>query len=214
MSGWLWQPLLPGAAQLLASASASGVGSAAGSATAAATGQSTARASSTVAGTSTVAATGRSTAASVANAAGTSTAAATGTFTGEVQAVGAAAGTSSASAVGASTGGTTTDTHDGFGYGDPFRRKRRPKKGKREKAVEDLLKKLMGLVPDDPPPAIEAEAEIAQASVERLFAPTVDVTPNLEALQFAQLQLAKLEAMLNRYLEDEDDEDDLLLMAA
>ena len=106
------------------------------------------------------------------------------------------------------------DTHDGIGYGDPFRRKRRPKKGKREKAVEDLLKKLMGLVPDDPPPAIEAEAEIAQASVERLFAPTVDVTPNLEALQFAQLQLAKLEAMLNRYLEDEDDEDDLLLMAA
>ena len=190
------------------------VGSSAGSATAAATGQSTARASSTVAGTSTVAATGRSTAASVANAAGTSTAAATGTFTGEVQAVGAAAGTSSASAVGASTGGTTTDTHDGFGYGDPFRRKRRPKKGKREKAVEDLLKKLMGLIPDDPPPAIEAEAEIAQASVERLFAPTVDVTPNLEALQFAQLQLAKLEAMLNRYLEDEDDEDDLLLMAA
>lgn len=190
------------------------VGSSAGSATAAATGQSTARASSTVAGTSTVAATGRSTAASVANAAGTSTADATGTFTGEVQAVGTAAGTSSASAVGASTGGTTTDTHDGFGYGDPFRRKRRPKKGKREKAVEDLLKKLMGLVPDDPPPAIEAEAEIAQASVERLFAPTVDVTPNLEALQFAQLQLAKLEAMLNRYLEDEDDEDDLLLMAA
>lgn len=190
------------------------VGSSAGSATAAATGQSTARASSTVAGTSTVAATGRSTAAAVGNAAGSSTAAATGTYTGEVQAVGTAAGTSSASAVGASTGGTTTDTHDGFGYGDPFRRKRRPKKGKREKAVEDLLKKLMGLVPDDPPPAIEAEAEIAQASVERLFAPTVDVTPNLEALQFAQLQLAKLEAMLNRYLEDEEDDDDLLLMAA
>ena len=112
------------------------------------------------------------------------------------------------------TGQSTADTHDGIGYGDPFRRKRRPKKGKREKAVEDLLKKLMGLVPDDPPPAIEAEAEIAQASVERLFAPTVDVTPNLEALQFAQLQLAKLEAMLNRYLEDEEDDDDLLLMAA
>jgi len=112
------------------------------------------------------------------------------------------------------TGQSTADTHDGIGYGDPFRRKRRPKKGKREKAVEDLLKKLMGLVPDDPPPEIEAEAEIAQASVERLFAPTVDVTPNLEALQFAQLQLAKLEAMLNRYLEDEEDDDDLLLMAA
>lgn len=190
------------------------VGSSAGSATAAAAGQSTARASGTIAGTSTVAATGQSTAASVGSAAGTSTAAATGAFTGEVQAVGSAAGASTASAVGSSTGGTTTDTHDGIGYGDPFRRKRRPKKGKREKAVEDLLKKLMGLVPDDPPPAIEVEAEIAQASVERLFAPTVDVTPNLEALQFAQLQLAKLEAMLNRYIEESEDEDDLLLMAA
>lgn len=103
----------------------------------------------------------------------------------------------------------TTDTHDGF---DPYARKRKAKGGKRKKEVEDLLAKLMGLVPEDAPEEIEQAVEVAKATVERISAPQVDYTDQIAALQTAQLQLAKLDALLRSY-EDEEEDEDLLLMS-
>jgi len=108
-----------------------------------------------------------------------------------------------------SLGGSGSDTHDGF---DPYARKRKAKGGKRKKEVEDLLAKLMGLVPEDAPEEIEQAVEVAKATVERISAPQVDYTDQIAALQTAQLQLAKLDALLRSY-EDEEEDEDLLLMS-
>lgn len=106
-------------------------------------------------------------------------------------------------------GVSTVDTHDGF---DPYARKRKAKGGKRKKEVEDLLAKLMGLVPEDASEEIEQAVEVAKATVERISAPQVDYTDQIAALQTAQLQLAKLDALLRSY-EDEEEDEDLLLMS-
>lgn len=179
-------------------------------------------------GTSTVQATGASTSEQVASAAGTvlvadfigaSTSAQVGSSSGSVTiadfingtatlvtAVGEAAGTATVLGISQQA---STDTHDGF---DPYARKRKAKGGKRKKEVEDLLAKLMGLVPEDAPEEIEQAVEVAKATVERISAPQVDYTDQIAALQTAQLQLAKLDALLRSY-EDEEEDEDLLLMS-
>jgi hypothetical protein len=106
---------------------------------------------------------------------------------------------------------STVDTHDGISF-DPYQRKRRAKGGKRKKDIEDLLAKLMGLVPEDAPAEIERAVQVAKATVKRISAPLVDYTDQLAALQTAQLQLAKLDALIRQY-EDEEEDDDLLLMS-
>ena len=224
MSGWLWQPLLPGAAQLLASASASGVGSAAGSATAAATGQSTARASSTVAGTGTVAATGRSTAAAVGNAAGTSTAAATGTFTGEVQAVGTAAGTSTASAVGFSLGGIQVGSiPDGRG----LRRKTLPYGwwAEVEKPAQEIAQAEAAIA--EARAEVKAGGEVQPGTLKQLDTALwfADVETKLSALEAAETkrkaqaelnaiaaELAQAKAEYERMLDEQDEEEAISLL--
>ena len=70
----------------------------------------------------------------------------------------------------------------------------------------------MGLVPEDPPEEVVEAVEVAKATVERISAPQVDYTDQIAALQTAQLQLAKLDALLRSY-EDEEEDDDLLLMS-
>lgn len=216
---WLWQPLLPGAAQLLAGGgSASGAGASAGTATAAATGQSTARASSTVAGTSTVAATGRSTAAGVGNAAGTSTAAATGTFTGEVQAVGSAAGTSTASAVGTSTGGETLALGPGWGertYRLEWRDRKWVKRKEREDELSNLIRQVYARLSGETETAEAEPVEAAAAEVAEVLAPyTVEESIDWEGLEANARAIADLEDALEAYIKARDEEEDFLLLMA
>lgn len=218
---WLWQPLLAGAAQLLAGGgSDSGAGSAAGSATAAATGQSTARASGTIAGTSTVAATGQSTAASVGSAAGTSTAAATGTYTGEVQAVGTAAGTSTAAGVGFSLGGIQVGSvPDGRG----LRRKTLPYGwwAEVEKPAEEIAQAEAAIA--EARAEVKASGEVQPSTLKQLdtalwFADVETALTSLEAAETkrqAQAQLNAIARELERRkqeLEDQQDEEEAIAL--
>ena len=105
------------------------------------------------------------------------------------------------------------DTHDGF---DPYVRKRRAKRAERQKDVEDTLARLMGLVPEDAPQEIAEAAQIAQAVVERITAPTdtIDYTVSLAALDAAALQVARLERLIAAWIADNEEDDDFLLLGA
>jgi hypothetical protein len=164
----------------------------------------------TSAGTATVSGVGASTAAAVFSASGVASVSGVGDQA-TSEAVATAAGQATVTGVGASIGGSTVDTHDGF---DPYQRKRKARGGKRKKEVEDLLAKLMGLAPEDPPVEVEKALTVAKAAVQRLASPenSRDYTAQIEAIQTASLQLAKLEAALRQY-EDEEEDDDLLLMS-
>lgn len=235
---WLWQPLLPGAAQLQAGggSTVSGDGASAGTATATATSAATAASAYASAGTATAAATsvtligGAYASAGVATASATSAATAASVFSADgiatvngvsevtLEAVGNAAGTSTAIAVGADANAQSALAIGGWSWpveDEPKKRKkhREPFDGLREE-IEAIYRRVTG---QEPAPAQVAEAAKDVAAVVAPFVTNerIDWRKALRQQQFKyrlEVAAAAYEQALRQAIED--DEDDWLLLAA